>query len=87
MAPWESPLLFVPELVGYRGTEDENAGSGGMEDVGGRVEVDTRPLDDVTVIVTVDVTVVVALAPTTMLDVTVDCTAVLLVEVTTVKTV
>jgi hypothetical protein len=40
------------------------------------VEVDTLLLDDVTVVVTVDVTVVVALAPATMVDVTVDCTSV-----------
>ena len=72
--------------TGETGDEDAGDGETGDGPVVGVVVV-TWPLDDVTVAVTVDVTVVVVLAPSAMVDMTVDCTAVLLVEVTTLRTV
>jgi hypothetical protein len=78
------------DVTGTGETGDEDPGDGD-EDPGdgpgvGVVGI-TWLLDDVTVAMAVDVTVVVVLAPSTMVDVTVDCTAVLLVEVTTLRTV
>lgn len=71
------------------GTKDvsgvEEAGDKDVSGNGVVAGVISSLLDDVTVVVIVDVTVVVELAPSTMVDVTVDCTAVLLVEVITLR--
>lgn len=84
LAPEESPLSVLGG-IGVGETEDEVAAD---EEVGDGPEVvNNWPLIDITVSVAVDVTVVVLLALSTTVDVRVDSTTALLVEVTTLRTV